>query len=327
MVIKTKEFKVLDVEDIEQAVSDVLWREIKVGEMEVTLSDYPADHDANFFIYIEAEDEYYMIISMGESLSSDCKLYINDIMENKEKIIFNIDQVEPEDKNDNTEIEENDYLYCIIKLNKINKDVIVSARNGTEYSHICMLNDKILIDYKPVIYLYPQKETNIKVKAGYPERFTCTYPKYEDEWNVIAKPNGDLIDIKTNRNLYCLYWEGINTVKPKTEEGFVVKGEDSAKFLEEKLKILGLNEREANEFIIYWLPQLEANKYNFIRFQTEEEINKNMPLDVTPKPDTVIRIMMEWKALDEKIEIKEQKLENKERKGYTMVEWGGTKIK
>ena len=58
MVIKTKEFKVLDVEDIEQAVSDVLWREIKVGEMEVTLSDYPADHDANFFIYIEEEDEY-----------------------------------------------------------------------------------------------------------------------------------------------------------------------------------------------------------------------------------------------------------------------------
>ena len=93
------------------------------------------------------------------------------------------------------------------------------------------------------------------------------------------------------------------------------------------MKILGLNEREANEFIIYWLPHLEANKYNFIRFQTEEEINKNMPLDVTPKPDTVIRIMMEWKALDEKIEVKEQKLEKKERNGYTMVEWGGTKIK
>ena len=35
-------------------------------------------------------------------------------------------------------------------------------------------------------------------------------------------------------------------------EGFVVKGEDSAAFLEEKLEILGLNYKEAEEFIIYW---------------------------------------------------------------------------
>ena len=41
---------------------------------------------------------------------------------------------------------------------------------------------------------------------------------------------------------------------------------------EEKLAILGLNEREAEEFIIYWLPKLESNKYNYIRFATEEEI-------------------------------------------------------
>ncbi len=144
---------------------------------------------------------------------------------------------------------------------------------------------------------------------------------------MIAKPNGDLIDCKTERNLYALYWEGINTVEPNMEEGFIVKGEDTIKFLEEKLEVLGLNQREANEFIIYWLPKLESNKYNFIRFQTEEEINNNMPLEITPVPDTVIRVVMEYKALEEPIQVQEQQLETPERTGYTVVEWGGTEIK
>ena len=34
--------------------------------------------------------------------------------------------------------------------------------------------------------------------------------------------------------------------------------------LEEKLAILGLTERESEEFIVYWLPKLEKNKYNYI---------------------------------------------------------------
>jgi hypothetical protein len=182
-------------------------------------------------------------------------------------------------------------------------------------------------DEKPIIYLYPEDETEVTVKVGKPQNLTHTYPKYENEWKVLAKPNGNLKDLKTGRNLYALYWEGINTVEPNMNEGFIVKGEDTIKFLEEKLAILGLNEREAEEFIVYWLPKLESNKYNFIRFQTEEEINNNMPLEITPKPDTVIRIVMEFKGLEEPIQIQEQKLSTPQRTGFTVVEWGGTEIK
>lgn len=181
--------------------------------------------------------------------------------------------------------------------------------------------------YKPIIYIYPKEETKVTVKVGKPENLTHTYPKYENGWEVTAKPNGDLLDCKTSRNLYALYWEGINTVEPNMEEGFVVKGENTIEFLEEKLEILGLSERESNEFIIYWLPKLESNKYNFIRFQTEEEISSNMPLEITPEPDTIIRVVMEYKALEETIEVKEQQLETPERTGYAVVEWGGTEIK
>lgn len=183
------------------------------------------------------------------------------------------------------------------------------------------------VSYKPIIYLYPTAPTQVNIKLGYPDKLTTTYPKYEDEWNVLAHPNGNLIDLKTNRNLYGLYWEGLNTSsKGIQEEGFVVKKENTIEFLEEKLAILGLTEREANEFIIYWLPLLEQNEYNYIRFESIDEINANMPLKVNPTPDTVIRVLMEYKGLEAPIEVKEQTLHSPERKGFTLVEWGGTKL-
>ena len=52
-----------------------------------------------------------------------------------------------------------------------------------------------------------------------------------------------------------------------------------------------------------------------------------MPLEVTPKPDTVIRILMKYKPLNKKITIKEQQLETPTRAGFTIVEWGGTIVK
>lgn len=180
---------------------------------------------------------------------------------------------------------------------------------------------------KPIIYLYPQKETELSVKLGKPENLTCSYPKYENGWNVIAKPDGTLIDTDTGRSLYALYWEGINTRKAEIKEGFVVKREDTIKFLEEKLEILGLNERESEEFIVYWLPKLQENEYNYIRFASMEEINEDMPLEFSVEPDTLIRVLMEFKGLDEYIEVSEQKLETPSRDGFVVVEWGGTELK
>ncbi len=179
---------------------------------------------------------------------------------------------------------------------------------------------------KPIIYLYPETEQEISVELGKPELVTCSYPKYENFWKVKASPNGDLVDLKTGRRLYALYWEGINNNSSKIKEGFCVKGEDSAKFLEEKLEVLGLNSREAEEFIVYWLPKLEKNKYNLIRFETLGEIEENMPLEVTPKPDTLIRVMMEFKSSNKYVDLKEQKLDIPERNGFVVVEWGGTEL-
>ena len=188
-------------------------------------------------------------------------------------------------------------------------------------------NPMMTVD-KPIIYLYPEKEQEISVKLGKPENIICSYPEYKTEWNVISKPNGDLIDLDTNRNLYALYYESKNVVDFKVEEdGFIVNKTDVASFLEEKLNVLGLNEREAEEFIVYWLPRLQQNEYNYIRFATTDEVNKNMPLEFSENPDTLIRVLMIYKGIEEPIKVKEQKLTSPKRTGFVVVEWGGSEIK
>ena len=183
------------------------------------------------------------------------------------------------------------------------------------------------VDKKPIIYLYPTEDMDVTVKLGFPENITCSYPKYNNGWKVSAKPNGDLIDIETNRSLYALYYEA--NVEPAfllARNGFVVAKEDTVKFLEEKLSILGLNEQEAQEFIIYWLPILEQNNYNYIHFASENEINDNMPLIITPTPDTVIRVRMYFYGLEEKMTVLPQQLTPVVREGFTVVEWGGVEL-
>lgn len=181
---------------------------------------------------------------------------------------------------------------------------------------------------KPVIYIYPEEDMNINVKLINDKNISFSYPKYKDSWNFLAKTNGDLINTSTNRHYYSLYWEGKNYKNSLNNiDGFCVKGEDTISFLEEKLEILGLSERESNEFIVYWLPKMENNKYNYIRFKTNEEIEEYMKLEINPLPKTVIRVSMDFMVLDKYIKLKPQDLTPVERTGFTVVEWGGNEVK
>lgn len=180
---------------------------------------------------------------------------------------------------------------------------------------------------KPVLYLYPEKETNVSVKVQFPYggQFTCTYPEYNVGWNVTAMPDGTIYD-RDGNEYYCLYWEADLGRMPSSNEGFCVKGEDTAEFLREKLMGIGLTARETNEFIIYWLPRMQDNEYNIISFHTDE-YNNISPLEISPAPDTLIRVFMTYYGSDKPIDIEPQLLPEYERNGFTAVEWGGSEIK
>ena len=122
---------------------------------------------------------------------------------------------------------------------------------------------------KPVIYLYPESKQEIEVKLDYAGELTCTYPEYKNGWDVVAYPDGTLVDNATGEEYSYLFWEGNSDTEYDLSKGYVIAGEDTAKFLEEKLAELGLNRTEANEFIVYWLPKMQSNLYNLITFQND----------------------------------------------------------
>lgn len=181
------------------------------------------------------------------------------------------------------------------------------------------------VDYKPVIYLYPEEKTEVSVTLDYNGKLTCTYPFYDNGWTVTANPDGTLTDANGQTYNY-LYWEGETNAQYDLSKGFCVKGEDTAEFLEYALAELGLTRREANEFIVFWLPMMQNNEYNIISFQGTTYTD-SAKLDVDPAPDTLIRVFMAWQASEIYVNIPEQELNAPAREGFTVVEWGGTKVK
>ncbi|MCQ2429862.1 MAG: hypothetical protein MJ192_06000 [Clostridia bacterium] len=178
--------------------------------------------------------------------------------------------------------------------------------------------------YKPVIYLYPTQPTECSVRVDIDGVLTCTYPDHgTDGWQgFTACPDGTLI-FPDGREYYCLYWEGLQHTAPDFTTGFCVRGCDTAAFLADALPKLGLSPREAQEMIIYWLPRMQDNAYNVISFQTTAYTD-GARLDVTPAPDTLIRVFMAWYGTDEAVDLPAQTLTAPERTGFTLVEWGGT---
>ncbi|MBR6765672.1 MAG: hypothetical protein IKM06_04220 [Clostridia bacterium] len=175
---------------------------------------------------------------------------------------------------------------------------------------------------KPVIYLYPTKETNVSVKLDFDGDLRYTYPIYNGGWNVVAKPDGTLNDPETNKEYYYLFWEGYSEFKLDFSKGYCVKGEDTVKFLEKILSEMGLTPREYNDFIVYWLPHMQDNEYNLIAFQ-QENYTECAKLEISPSPDSVLRVFMAFLPLNEYVEIEAPEIKPFERNGFTVIEWGG----
>ena len=186
-------------------------------------------------------------------------------------------------------------------------------------------DDRGDVDAKPVLYLYPEEETAVTVKLDYGGKLTCTYPAYGDGWQVTAQPDGTLTD-NAGQTYNYLYWEGVNDGDYDFSQGFCVAGGDTAAFLEDTLAQLGLTRREANEFIVYWLPRMQDAPYNLIAFQSDA-YTQAARLAIEPAPDTLLRVFMAWKPLDTAVDIPAQTLAAPERTGLTVVEWGGCQVK
>ena len=175
---------------------------------------------------------------------------------------------------------------------------------------------------KPVIYLYPKHAEKISVKLGNEVEVLKSEPEYKGGWTVTAQPDGKLADA-TGSYPY-LYWDGNSPAYKTPEQGWAVASSDVEHFFATKLRELGLSAKETADFLEFWLPIVTKSPYALISFVPQEEWSKAAPLSISPAPDTVIRIFMDWKPLSEPINVAPQTLPpTPKRTGFTAVEWGG----
>lgn len=188
------------------------------------------------------------------------------------------------------------------------------------------IHDEIICK-KPAIYLYPTEDDSlITVKLDIDGYYKTLDPVFnvKNGWQVIADTDGTIH--YDGKDYEYLFWEGKLNMDYDFNEGFCVQGENTEEFLEESLKTLGLNQKEIDDFIEYWLPKMESNNYNVIYFDTNNYTNYAQ-MNISPRPATKIRVLMCWYGSDEPVEISEQKLVTTERQGFTVVEWGGAEVK
>ncbi len=177
---------------------------------------------------------------------------------------------------------------------------------------------------KPAIYLYPDSASFINVKINPLGKILITIPEYPIlGWNVIAFPSGDIYHQNTHFD-YLFYEASIPDDKiVLPDEGFVIPYSNLNNFLPSLVKKLGLNEKETNQFTEYWLKVLPKSRYYQIKIVEQSVLGYISPLNITPIPNSVIRVSLHFTPLEEEISIIEPKIISPIRNGFTVVEWGG----
>jgi hypothetical protein len=207
---------------------------------------------------------------------------------------------------------------------------------------------------KPVLYLYPTKPTQVQISFKGEMQFTTSIPTYHNTWNVLAQPNGQLKDLQpqytdcskidstkkgseyaaqacANNQYPYIYWAGNSIYKdyPQITKGWYVPKADLASFMNNKLNELGLTSKEKTDMLEYWLPEMQAKNapYYRVSFLQTQEMNEMIPMNISPAPNTLFRVFLDYQPLTKKpaTPIQPQNLTKVQRNGFTVIEWGGLK--
>ena len=183
---------------------------------------------------------------------------------------------------------------------------------------------------KPAIYLYPKTDMNVTVRIeDINGSLSFTYPSYDNIWEVFARRTGIIHDYGSRMDCDYLWWESNpSTYVYPLNRGFVVRSDDAIMEIGKHLDTFGLNDKETDDFLEYWRPlvEKESSKYLYITYMFNEQVDYYAKLNVDPKPDTTMRVLMFYKPLEEYINVDELEIPQMERAGFVLVEWGGSKI-
>lgn len=191
----------------------------------------------------------------------------------------------------------------------------------------------IYMEEKPVIYAYSDEKIKADMILSNAGDLTFTYPEYRDGWEIEIDPKNGIL--KDGVNYPYLFWEGkkrnlsFNSTNGLVE-GFFVNTDTIISFFESSLADLGLNSTESTDFITYWGPKLQQHEFATIQFLVDEAyVSQIGDLIVSPEPDAMRRVYLLYEGSNQpkpSINMTHQDLITFDRKGFTIVEWGGTDL-
>ncbi|HEY4160446.1 MAG TPA: hypothetical protein VGM08_00095 [Candidatus Saccharimonadales bacterium] len=176
---------------------------------------------------------------------------------------------------------------------------------------------------KPVIYLYPQQTTNVSVRVdAHVDKSDPLYPAPNGWQNVLAQPSGQLT--YQGKPYDSLYWEGQGFgAYPDITSGTVVESGQAVATIRSQLKAQGLNTKEISDFLAYWQPKLPTTPYVRLTWLSTAQMNILAPLNISPRPQTLIRVFLDFQGLQKPEKLAPQHFAVPARRGFTVVEWGG----
>lgn len=229
------------------------------------------------------------------------------------------------------------YYYAPDITSKISKTLPLSDSNSqnlgisaVEFSSSPIVSDPwcgFTPESKPAIYLYPKRPTIVKIKLHPPVGWiTTSRPQYQKNgWRVLAMPSGNLY--QGFKSYSHLFYEAMLPTPKMPDKYVVLDGNDLLNELEDLGQKLSLNEKESKEMAQYWAEKLPKAAYYQVGLMSKVQIDQIEPLDVSPSPDIIYRIRLVFRELEQKIDSSYEPRINFDRKGFSLVEWGGFEIK
>ncbi len=178
----------------------------------------------------------------------------------------------------------------------------------------------------PAIFLYPIQTESIIVSTG--AKLTYSDPEIKNNTiRTLVLHDGTIRANGTERQ-YLYYEYDPRTVQfSLPSKGFIVGRSEIPTQVNKIASELGLNENETNRLSQDVVNTIKTKaRYYFIGIANQAEVERNLPLSLVPKPDTMHRVHLVIHRVDSPYSVSRPEILPLQRNGFTVVELGAFEL-
>lgn len=178
----------------------------------------------------------------------------------------------------------------------------------------------------PAIFLYPTEEKKITVSTG--AKLTYSDPEIQNSSiQAMASPDGTIQANGITRPYLYYEYDPRNIHFTLPSSGFIVARNEIAHSVASIASHLGLNENETRRLVQDVVNAVKTNaNYYFIGIANQTEVSKNLPLSVSPQPDSMHRIHIILHGVNAPFSVMQPEILPLQRNGFNVVELGAFEL-